>query len=275
MHFHALDSYCAGQSFIHRLDARAKLVVALSLILTAALLPDRSWLAFGLLQALLLLATLASRVGFGLVQRRSVVALPFTLAALTVVVTTPGETLLSIPAPGGAWAVSDAGLLRFASIVVRSYLSIQAAVLLAATTQFPALLQAMRTLGIPRVLVATGGFLYRYLFVLADEAQRLLRAREARSAEPPAAADRSLYARRAGGSLSWRARVTGGMSGSLFIRSYERSERIYTAMVARGYDGEIRTFALPALRPLDWAMAIAAVLALAALLVLNRWGLRW
>ncbi len=154
MHFHALDSYCAGQSFIHRLDARAKLVVALSLILTAALLPDRSWLAFGLLQALLLLATLASRVGFGLVQRRSVVALPFTLAALTVVVTTPGETLLSIPAPGGAWAVSDAGLLRFASIVVRSYLSIQAAVLLAATTQFPALLQAMGA-GCPIVALDT------------------------------------------------------------------------------------------------------------------------
>lgn len=268
MHIHALDTYRPGQSLVHRLDARVKLVVAVLLILTAALLPERSWLAYGMLQVLLVGVTLAARVGFGLVQRRTAVALPFTLAALTVIFVTPGRVLFSIPVPGGAWAVSDAGLLRFLSIVVRSYLSIQAAVLLAATTQFPALLQAMRALGIPRTLVAIGSFLYRYLFVLADEAQRLLRAREARSAHPPAAE----RARRPGGSLAWRARVTGGMAGSLFIRSYERSERIYTAMLARGYDGEIRSFSLPAMRPVDWLWGAAAILVLAAILTLSRWG---
>lgn len=271
MHIHALDTYRAGQSLVHRLDARVKLVVAVLLILTAALLPERSWLAYGLLQALLVGVTLASRVGFGLVQRRAAVALPFTLAALTVVFVTPGRVLFSIPLPGGLWAVSDAGLLRFLSIIVRSYLSIQAAVLLAATTQFPALLQAMRAVGVPRTLVAIGSFLYRYLFVLADEAQRLLRAREARSAHPP----EKRRARRPGGSLSWRARVTGGMAGSLFIRSYERSERIYTAMLARGYDGEIRSFSLPAMRPVDWLWGAAAILALAVILLLSRWGVQW
>ena len=271
MHIHALDTYRPGSSLVHRLDARVKLVVALLLILTAVLLPEQSWLAYGLLQALLLGVTIVSRVGVGLVQRRAAVALPFTLAALTVVFVTPGQVLFSIPVPGGAWAVSDAGLLRFLSIVVRSYLSIQAAVLLAATTPFPALLQAMRALGIPRTLVAIGSFLYRYLFVLADEAQRLLRAREARSALPRTA-DR---VRRPGRSLPWRACVTGGMAGSLFIRSYERSERIYTAMLARGYDGEIRSFSLPAMRAVDWLWGAAAILTLAVILILSRWGVRW
>ncbi len=229
MHINALDSYRPGRSRVHRLDPRVKLPLTLLFILSVALMPDRSWVAFGLSQGLLLLVTFLSGVGAGLVQRRSAVALPFTLAALTVIFATPGHPLWTLP--GGLLTVTDAGLWRFLSIVIRSYLSVQAAVLLAATTPFPDLLWAARALRVPRTLVAVSGFLYRYLFVLADEAQRLLRAREARSAAPGG---------RGGGSVVWRARVTGAMAGSLFIRSYERSERIYAAMLARGYDGEVR-----------------------------------
>jgi cobalt/nickel transport system permease protein len=76
--------------------------------------------------------------------------------------------------------------------------------------------------------VATISFMYRYLFVLVDEAMRLQTAREARSVGT-------------GRNVVWRARVLGGMIGSLFIRSYERSERIYAAMLARGFAGEVRT----------------------------------
>ncbi len=82
--------------------------------------------------------------------------------------------------------------------------------------------------------------MWRYLFVLADEALRLLRARQARSGQT----DRPGL--KPGGSLSWRGRVAGGMAGSLFLRAFERSDRIYMAMVARGYDGEVRSSPLPA-----------------------------
>ncbi len=261
MHIHALDTYHPADSPLHRLDPRVKLLLALWLIVVAALTPDRHWLALGLLQALVLAITVISRLGLGLVQRRALVALPFTLAALTVALATPGRALCALPVPGGPWLVTDAGLLRFLSIVARSYISVQAAVILAAVTPFPDLLWAMRALHVPQVLVAITGFLYRYLFVLADEVQRLLRAREARSAAPDG---------RGGGSLAWRARVTGGMAGSLFIRSTERSERIYAAMLARGYDGEVRTLSIPTLRPTDWLVGLSAALLLLGILALSR-----
>ncbi len=261
MHLHALDTYQPGESPVHRLDPRVKLVLTVLFILTAALTPDRAWLIFGLLEALILAAILASQVGLGLVQKRSALALPFLLAALTVVFARPGDMGEGriLPLPGTPWAVSEAGIGRFLSIVARSYLSVQAAVLLAATTPFPDLLWGMRALKVPRLLVAVGGFLYRYLFVLADEARRMMQAREARSAVPSNG--------RGGRSIAWRARVTGAMAGSLFLRAYERSERIWAAMVARGYDGEVRVLSIPTLRPMDWRAGIGWGLTLTVILI--------
>ncbi len=264
MHLHALDSYLPRESPIHRLDPRVKLALTVLFILTAALTPDRKWAVFGTLEGLVLAAVLASRVGMGVVQKRSALAMPFVLAALTVVFVPGAPGTAHIPIPGTPWAVSVAGLWRFISIAVRSYLSVQAAVLLAATTPFPDLLWGMRALKVPRLLVAIGGFLYRYLFVLADEARRMMQARETRSAVPAG--------RRGGGTLSWRARVTGAMAGTLFLRAYERSERIWAAMVARGYDGEVRMLSVPALRPADWTTGVLAAVALILLLVAGRMG---
>jgi len=103
---------------------------------------------------------------------------------------------------------------------------------------------------------------------MADEALRLMRAREARSGHPaePGA--------RVGGSLAWRARVTGGMAGNLFLRSFDRADRIYAAMVSRGYDGEVRTMPLSPLSPGQW-LALAIGLGMLALLVIGGfllWG---
>ena len=82
----------------------------------------------------------------------------------------------------------------------------------------------------PSIIITIVSMTYRYLFVLTDEAQRMLRARQSRSASAGG---------RSGGSVAWRARVTGNMAGSLFVRSLDRSERIYQAMLARGYDGTV------------------------------------
>ncbi len=261
MHFHALDTYRPADSTVHRLDPRVKLVLTVLFVLTAVLTPDRAWLIFGLLEGMILAAILTSRVGLGLVQKRSALAFPFLLAALTGVVARPGEAGQgqALPLPGMPWAISQAGLWRFLSIVARSYLSVQAAVLLAATTPFPDLLWGMRALRVPRLLVAVGGFLYRYLFVLADEARRMMQAREARSAVPGGG--------RGGGSVAWRARVTGAMAGTLFLRAYERSERIWAAMVARGYDGEVRVLSAPTLRPTDWRLGVGWGLVLILILM--------
>ena len=210
---------------------------------------------------MLLVARLA-RIEAALLLRRSLLALPFVLAAITVLFTQPGETLWSLPLFGRMLAVSNAGLERFLSILARSWLSVQAAILLTATTPFPDLLHALRHLRVPGVLVAIIGFMYRYLFVLAGEASRLLRARAARSARPAGGGG--------GGTIWWRARVAGSMVGQLFLRSYERSERAYEAMLARGYQGQMLTMNPHVMRRADWRAGLGAVLLLAAIQVAAR-----
>ncbi len=229
LHVHAFDAYRPRPSAIHRLDARVKLVTALAFIVATVLLPDGAWPAFVLQEALALGAIVLSQVGVRFVLRRAAVALPFALAAVTVAFSTPGHALAVAAVGPMTLTLTDSGLVRFVSIMLKAWMAVQAAILLASSTPFPDLLQAMRGLGLPRVLVAIVGFTYRYLFVIADEALRLLRARAARSGTPEG---------RGGGSVLWRARVTGSMAGSLFLRSLERSERVYVAMQARGYDGE-------------------------------------
>ena len=246
MHVHFLDPYRPRSSLIHRLDARIKLVLVLAFILSCALSPNGAWPAYFLLLALVLSAALLSELGIGFVLKRAALALPFVLAALPLVFTAPGERLLSIPLGSLTIAISGPGLERFVSIALKSWISVQAAIILASSTPFPDLLAAMRAVRIPRLLVAIFSLMWRYLFVLVDEVLRLSRARAARSGH----ADRTDL--RPGGSWAWRARVTGGMAGNLFMRALERSDRIYMAMVSRGYDGEVRTLSLPTLETVHW-----------------------
>jgi len=262
MHIHFLDPFQPRQSPIHRLDPRVKFVLALAFILTAALTPSGAWSAYILLFALAFSATILSDLGASYVLKRSALALPFVLSALPLIFTTEGASLLDLSI--GAWSltVTQPGLARFASLALKSWVSVQAGILLAVTTPFPDLLVAMRALGVPRLIVAVIGLMWRYLFVLADEALRLIRARLARSGD---AANAEL---RTGGSLVWRARVAGGMAGSLFLRAFERSDRIYMAMLSRGYDGEARTLPLPHIRPLQWLTLGVGLGILALLLVL-------
>ena len=259
MHVHWIDQYRGGTSSIHRLDARVKLTLAIAYILVASLTPVGAWPAYGLLFVFSVVVTLASRLGLLLVQRRALVALPFALAAVTVIFSTGGPVLLTLSMGPLRLRATEPGLVRFTSILLKSWLSVQIAVLLAGTTPFSDLMAAMRSLHFPQVLVAIISFMWRYLFVLVDEAMRLRRARDARSAARPGL--------EGGGRIPWRAKVAGGMAGNLFIRSYSRSERIYQAMAARGYQGELRSFTSPHLHPRDRTIGLAAMAFLAAVLV--------
>ncbi|MCZ7575011.1 MAG: cobalt ECF transporter T component CbiQ [Ardenticatenaceae bacterium] len=262
MNAQSFDRYQAGESLIHRLDPRVKVVVTVLFIVSNVLLPDGAWFAFLLAWGLILLVNALAGLGPGYAARRSFVALPFALAAITAIFAIPGRPLV-------AWAVgpwhlvaTDAGLMRFLSIVVRSWLSVQMAILLTATTPFPDLMHALRHLHVPQLLVAIISFMYRYLFVLTDEATRLLRAREARSARVAGGSG--------GGSIAWHARVAGNMAGQLFLRSYERSDRVYNAMLARGYSGQLLTLNPHVMRARDWMVGGGAVMALIALQIIAR-----
>lgn len=233
MHENVFDRYRSRDSLLHHLDPRVKIVITVLFILSNVLLPDGAWLAFGLAWGYLLLGNLLAELGAGYTLRRSLLALPFSLAAFTVLFSIPGHALQTLHIGTLSLVVTDAGWLRFVSILLRAWLSVQMVVLLVATTRFPDLVHALEHLKVPALLVTVIAFLYRYLFVLTDEVMRLQRARQSRSALQP-----ELHG---GGSLGWRAKVTGSMLGQLFLRSYERSDRIYNAMQARGYTGQLRT----------------------------------
>ncbi len=245
MHVNTFDRYEHRESLIHHLDPRVKVVVTVLFIISNVLLPDGAWLAFALAWGVVLLTNTLAGLDLGYAFKRSFVALPFALAGITLVFTVPGQPLFTFSLGAWQFTATDAGLIRFVSLVIRSWLAVQMAILLVATTSFPNLMHALRHLRVPPLMTAVISFMYRYLFVLADEVLRLLRAREARSAHLPG------Y--RSGGTVVWRARVAGYMAGQLFLRSYERSDRVYNAMLARGYKGEFFTLNPHIMRPRDWA----------------------
>lgn len=263
MHAHFLDPYHPRPSLVHALDPRVKFVLAVAFILAVALTPPAAWPVYLLLLAIVVSVALLSELGLRYVWQRAMLALPFVLAALPLIFTVAGAPLLSFRL--GPWAlnVTDQGLARFVSVALKSWLSVQMAIILAGATPFPDLLLAMRAVRIPRLLVAIIGLMWRYLFVLADEALRLTRARAARSGHA------ALPGARPGGTLTWRARVTGGMAGNLFLRSFDRADRIYAAMAARGYDGEVRSLPVAPVPLAQRVVVVGGLIVLALLVILG------
>jgi cobalt/nickel transport system permease protein len=262
MHFDAFDRYHEKESFIHHLDPRVKAVVTIAFIVSNALLPDGAWMAFVFAWLFLLAANAFSRLGVAYTFKRSLVALPFALIAITVLFSIPGKALFTFQLFTWDFTITDAGLLRFVSIIIRSWLSVQLAILLVAATRFPDLIHALEHLRVPAILTTIIAFLYRYLFVLTDEVLRLLRARESRSA--------GSAGKRSGGGVLWRAKIAGNMAGQLFLRSYERSDRIYNAMLSRGYTGHLYTLNAHEMKPRDYFMTAFAIAILFIIQVIGR-----
>ncbi|MBE0604279.1 MAG: cobalt ECF transporter T component CbiQ, partial [Deltaproteobacteria bacterium] len=136
----------------------------------------------------------------------------------------------------------SAGWVSFASILVKFALTISAALLLIATTSFPGICRGLRRLGFPALFVSQLLFLYRYLFVLLEEAMRVVRARDMRSF----------------GGRGTGLRVYVRIVGTLFLRTVERAERIYGSMLARGFRGEVPSMRREELRPSDALFVIAS-----------------
>ncbi len=256
MHLHFINHYQKIKSPIHRLDARVKLVFIVAIILSCSLLPVNAWSAYILIFSVLIVIMLLSELSFAYIIKRSLLVLPFLLTAAPLIFHASDNTVGPI-----SYTISPMGLIRFASLGIKSWLSVLAAILLASTTSFPELLLAMCSLKIPRILVAIFGLMWRYLSLMFEEVERLMRARQSRSSRDV------IFNRHTGGNLFWRARVTGGMAGSLFVRSLERSERVYNAMLARGYDGEIRALDEPPIRGTSLMWLIISIVILFLLVI--------
>jgi len=247
------DSYQTATSPVHTLDPRVKILSTIAFILSCVLLPDGHWMLFAISWGILIFIGLISRVKLSFILKRSLIAVPFTLMAISVIFTIPGEPLSKINLFNLNLTITAEGLIRFASIMLRAWCSVQATILLTATTTFPDLAHGLRHLYLPPILIAILSFMYRYLFVLTAEAQRLLNARAARSAILPGSKNPPLL---------WKAKITGNMVGQLFLRSYERSDRVYDAMVARGFKGEFLTYNPHTMNTRDWVSLFLVALIL-------------
>ncbi len=245
MHHHYIDRFAYQDSPIHRLDPRAKIlsVVAFSILLISYSTHTIPPLWYAVFPAILLLW---GQIPLGFVLKHTLLVSPFILC---LVVFAP--IFDARPVPIGTIEIR-AGWLSAASILVRFALGMAALIALAGTTRFPELLKGLEKLGVPKLLVTQLRFLYRYLFLLIDQAMHLRQARRARDAGHGGVAHR------------WQASV--GLLGVLFIRTLDQAERTHLAMIARGYDGTIRL-----LRPLHWkAMDTAFVAAIGAYLGIVR-----
>ena len=229
---------------IHRLDPRAKILGLAGITVVAVSTPLHAWPAFA--ACALALATIAAlaHVGPGVLWGRVRVILPVVLFVAVFVPFVRGGSQVHV----GPLSVSEAGLATFALVTAKATIGAFSAVLLGATTGFPDILHGLERLRVPRLLTVIAAFMYRYVFVIADEARRMRAALAARAYRP-----RHL------GQLA----AIGRLVTALFLRSYERGERVYLAMLARGYRGTMPRLAALAFRRAD----VVFVAALAGALV--------
>jgi len=250
-----LDKYSDRDSLIHRLDPRTKLITSLLLITAVVLTPPDRWPAYTLYLVIVAVLLILSRVPVFYVLKRSLVIMPFVLMiAIFIPFFKEGEVAGSYNIWLWQLSVSHSGLQVLVNILIKAWLSIISLILLTATTRLADLLKGLERLRMPKVIVMLLSFMYRYIFVLVDEAMRLKQARDSRSF---------------GGKRLWRIRTLGNMIGSLFIRSYERGERVYAAMVARGFDGRSRTLNPLHFRPADAYFGLSLSLILVFSSVIN------
>ncbi len=247
-----LDRLGYGDSPVHRLDPRAKLAAVAAFVVCVASFPKYEVAGLVPFLAFPVALLVAGRVPARPVLRLLAAASPF---ALLVAVWNP--LLDRAPRAIVLGVAVSGGVLSFASIVLRFVLCTGAVLVLVATTSLPALLRGLGQLGMPRPFVAQVQLLYRYLFLLVDEGRRLGEARALR--EPARRLPR----------LATRKR----MLASLLWRTWDRGERVYLCMKARGFDGRLPALAPARFRPHDAAflVAVVAACATARLWPLARW----
>lgn len=243
LHYH-------GHSAIHRLPAHAKLV-ALVLFITAVVVTPRTqvW-AFASYAVLLLAAMLASRVPLAYLGKRMLIEIPFVVFALLMPLIATG------PRVGvGPLRLSEAGLWGAWALLAKGTLGVGASVLLGSSTEPREFVRALDKLRLPQQLVQIASFMLRYLEVVLSELERMRVARESRGF-------------RARSIRQWP--VLAATMGALFIRSYERGERVHLAMLSRGYSGRMPFAATLVASPGQWVRALALP-AVAVLLAVAAW----
>jgi cobalt/nickel transport system permease protein len=214
-----LDRLAYQDTPVHRLDPRAKVLTTLVFLVCVVSFGKYDFLPLLPFAVFPLVMASEGNLPFGFLARKVLIVSPF---ALTIGMFNPlidGAVVAQL----GALGISG-GWISFASILLRFALTTIAALVLIGTTSFTGVCMAIERMGAPDVFATQLLLLYRYIFVLGEEAMRMSRARALRSF----------------GGRGMGLRVYGQMLGSLLLRTYDRAQRVYLAMLCRGFDGHVR-----------------------------------
>jgi cobalt/nickel transport system permease protein len=217
-HGHRLHYH--GHSVVHRAPAHLKILALVGFMLLVVATPREWYAAFGGYLLVLAGVVAASGVPFGYLAKRMVIEVPFLVfaALMPFVATGPRVEVLGV-------ALSEPGLLAAWGLVAKGTLGVLASLTLAATTEAADVLAGLQRLRMPALIVQIMGFMIRYLDVVTADLGRMITAMRSRGVDPRSPRHWPALAR---------------TLGALFVRSYERGERVHLAMLSRGYDGEAR-----------------------------------
>ena len=245
---HAHSLHVHGHSVLHKLAPEVKIAAMLGGILAIVLTPREQFWAFGVYGLVVILLLGVGEIPLGFYFRRVLIEVPFVLFAvfLPFLGSEPTTSFagleLSIEGSWAAW-----------NILAKATLGVSLSIILAATTEIPHILKGLERLRVPSLMIAIAGFMIRYLDVVTSELQRARIAMTARGHDAR---------------WFWQARPLATSAGAMFIRAYERGERIHHAMLARGFTGSMPMIDTPGLDRPRWEMAIGFAGALWAVAVI-------
>lgn len=227
----------------HLLPSHLKILAVLAFISVSVSTPITRWPAFIAFFLLLVATAYASKIPLLLLFKRALIEIPFIFFAILMPFFGTGEKFEI-----AGIELYREGLLAGTSIVVKGTLGVLAAVILSTTTTAREILRGLERLKLPAVMVQIASFMLRYVNVISDEMERMKVARESRGFI-------------ATGIKHWKVIATS--AAALFIRSYERGERVHLAMLSRGFDGNLPTLVTDTVTKQHWISALSVpVLAL-------------
>jgi len=247
---HAHPLFLPGNSPVHRLPPQVKVLAAFLFVCCVVATPREVFWAFAGYLLVLAGVWVVAAIPPGWIARRALIEAPFVVLAVLLPFTEGGQRVQF-----AGVSLSVAGLLAGWNIVIKGTLGVLTSLTLAATTMPRDLLIGLQRLRMPNTITTIATLMLRYLEVIIGEARRMRIARISRGHDPR---------------LLWQAGATARGVGSLFLRSYERGERVHLAMLARGWNGEMPVLHERPTGRREWLLGLAPVAA-AILVVSGAW----
>lgn len=242
-HAHAL--YVHEHSAVHQLPPQVKIASFVAFVFLVAVTPRQAVWAFAVFAAAITSVAALSRIRARFVLLRLLGILPFIAFAFVLPFVASGSEVAVI-----GLTMSREGLWAAWNVIAKAGLGATTSIVLAATTEVPDILAGLQRLRVPALFTSIAGFMIRYLELIVEEIGRIRVAMTSRGYDPR---------------WLWQARPIAASAGAMFIRSYERGERVYDSMLARGYTGEMPDLRSHQPSPRDWI--VGSVLPGIALLV--------